>query len=251
VTFTHDGRYLFWRWFWEDDNTDWRYVNPNHPLPAGIDIQNIAVARIDPLTIYITDWSSAANGTALYVMEEGVTGTLGDMNWEDRTPSGAFVPDIPTGGWVFADRSTEHASYVTFATGGHRPSRVYLSSDKGVHWWDVTGDLEQTLPNVDYWQLVIHPMDQRQQFLATEVGVFRTDDGGSHWYRYMDGLPAVVKVRAMQIRSSGIDDTELIIATWGHGFWQRAVEFHGGAIFSDGFETGTVDRWSDAIGDLP
>lgn len=247
VTFTHDGRYLYWRWSWEGNGVDWRTVNPNHPLPSGINIQDIRAARIDPLTIYITDWDSAANGAALYVMEEGVTGTLGDMSWEDRTPSGTFVQDVPTGGWVFADRSTTHASYVTFATGRHRPSRVYLSPNKGGNWWDVTGDLKQTLPNVNYWQLVIHPMDHHQQFLATEVGVFRSDDAGVHWYRYMDGLPAVVKVRAMQIRSSGPDDTELVIATWGHGFWERGVEYQEGALFGDGFETGTTARWDGAV----
>ena len=243
VVFTHDGRYLYWRWSWEGNGVAWRTVNPNHPLPAGISIQSIETGRIDPLVVYITDWNSAANGTALYVMEEGVTGTLGDMSWEDRTPSGPFVPDVPTGGWVFADRSSQHASWVTFATGGHRPSRAYLSTNKGDTWWDVTGDLAQALPNVHYWQLVVHPMDHHQQFLATEVGVFRSDDSGRHWYRYMDGLPAVVKVRAMQIRSSDPTDTELIIATWGHGFWERTVEFQEGAIFGDGFETGSTDRW--------
>lgn len=243
VVFTHDGRYLYWRWSWEGDSVDWRTVNPNHPLPSGINIQGVETAGVDPLVIYITDWNSSSNGTALYVMEEGVTGTLGDMNWEDRTPSGPFVPASPSGGWVFADRSSTHDEWVTFATGGHRPSRVFLSPNRGVNWWDVTGELEDILPNADYWQLLVHPMDQHQQFLATEVGVFRTDDGGNHWYRYMNGLPSVVKVRAMQIRSTGPDDTELFIATWGHGLWERSVEFNEGALFGDGFETGTTDRW--------
>ena len=252
VTFTHDGRYLFWRWAWEEDNVDWRHVNPNHPLPSGLSVQNIVAARSDPLTIYITDWNSASNGTsALYVMEEGVTGTLGDMDWEDRTPSGSFVPDDPDGGWVFADRSTEHANYVTFATGAHRPSRIFLSPNKGVNWWDVTGDLADALPNVNYWQLVIHPADHHQLFLATEVGVFRSDNSGGHWYRYMDGLPSVVKVRGIQIHATGPDDAELVIATWGHGFWEREVEFQEGAIFGDGFETGSTDRWDDVVDGAP
>jgi hypothetical protein len=236
VVFTHDGRYLFWRWSWEGNSVNWRYVNPNHPLPAGISIQSIEAGSIDPLVIYITDWNSVSNGIALYVMEEGVTGTLGDMNWEDRTPSGAFVPDVPTGGWVFADRSSQHGSYVYFATGSRRPSRAYLSTNKGGAWWDVTGDLAQSLPNVNYWQVLAHPLDHRQLFLATEVGVFRSDNSGRNWYRYMDGLPAVVKVRGMQIHSAGPDDVDLIIATWGHGFWERTVEFADG-LFNDGFET--------------
>ncbi|MEE4273822.1 MAG: hypothetical protein V2I67_19250, partial [Thermoanaerobaculales bacterium] len=251
ITLTHDGRYLFWRWAWEVDNVDWRYVNPYHPLPAGIDIQNIAAARTDPLTIYITAWNSASQGTALWVMQEGVTGTLGDMDWEDRTPSGPFVPDEPAGGWVFADRSTAHADYVTMATGGHRPSRIFLSPSRGAHWWDVTGDLADALPDVSYWQLVVHPADHHQLFLATEVGVFRSDDSGVHWYRYMNGLPSVVKVRGIQIHSTGPDEAELVIATWGHGFWEREVEFQEGALFGDGFETGSTGRWDATIGGTP
>lgn len=252
VTLTHDGRYLFWRWTWEGDDVDWRYVNPNHPLPTGVDVKNISAARTDPLTIYITDWNSDTNGTAaLYVMQEGVTGTLGDMDWEDRTPSGAFVPDEPDGGWVSGDRSTGHADFVTFATGNHRPSRVFLSSNRGGAWWDVTGDLVDSLPNMTYWQLVIHPSDYHQLFLATEVGVFRSDSSGRHWYRYMDGLPSVVKVRGIQIHSTGPDDTELVIATWGHGFWEREVEFQEGALFGDGFETGSTDRWDDVVDGAP
>jgi hypothetical protein len=173
------------------------------------------------------------------------------MNWEDRTPSGSFVPDEPAGGWVFADRSTAHADYVTMATGGHRPSRIFLSPSRGAHWWDVTGDLADALPNVSYWQLVVHPSDHQQLFLATEVGVFRSDDSGGHWYRYMDGLPSVVKVRGIQIHATGFDGAEMVIATWGHGFWERTVEFQEGALFGDGFETGSTGRWDGTVGGAP
>jgi hypothetical protein len=247
VVFTHSGRYLYWRWSWEGAAVDWRYVNPYHPLPGGIDIQSVEAGSIDPLVIYITDWNSASNGASLYVMEEGVTGTLGDMNWEDRTPSGPFVPAEPAGGWVHADRSAQHGSYVTFATGTHRPSRVFLSTNRGNGWWDVTGDLAQNLPDVHYWQLLAHPMDHRQLFLASEVGLFRSDDSGRHWYRYMTGLPDVVKVRGLQIHSTGPEDTELIIATWGHGFWERSIEFQD-LLFTDGFETGSTGLWDLVVG---
>lgn len=245
VTFTHQDEYLYWRWTFEDNDHDihWRLVNPNHPLPTGVNILNISASRTLPLTIYITDWNAATNGTAtLYVMEDGVTGTLGDMDWEDRTPSGPFVPIEPSGGWVFADRSTGHGDYVTFASGQYLPARIYLSPNRGVSWWDVTGDLVDSLPNMNYWQLVIHPSDHHQLFLATEVGVFRSDDSGGHWYRYMDGLPSVVKVRGIQIHATGPDDAELVIATWGLGFWEREVEFED-VLFIDGFETGTTILW--------
>jgi len=244
VIFTHDGRYIFWRWVWEYETVDWKYANPSHPLPAGIEIESVEVGNFDPLAIYITDKNSQANGTAaLYIM----TGSPGAMTWVDGTPGGSMVPDEPAGGKVFADRSGTNGDHVYFATGSHRPSRVFLSTNQGASWWDVTGDLKTLLPNVDYWQLLSHPYDHSQLFLATEVGIFRSDSGGRHWYRYMDNMPDVVKVRAMQIHSNGPDDTTLVIGTWGNGLWKRQVDFQD-LIFINGFEVNGTGFWDDTVG---
>ncbi len=245
VVLTHDARYLYYRWVWEDSSVDWRYVNPNHPLPASVEISNIDTASDDSLTIYITDAQAAENGTApLYIM----TGTLGDMNWVASDVDGGMVSDPPAEGRVFADRSGSSANgdHVYFTTGRNRPSRAYFSTDHGTTWWQVSKDLETVLPNVDFWQLLSHPDNHADQFLATEVGIFRRH--GTHWYRYMDGLPAVVKVRAMQIHSNGPDDTELVIGTWGNGLWKRQVEFDD-HIFGDGFEWGSTGHWDATVGE--
>ena len=83
-------------------------------------------------------------------------------------------------------------------------------------------------------------------FLATETGVYRTD-GGLHWYRYMDGLPAVVKARGLEIHATTPDDAHLVLATWGHGVWEKDVEFQD-YIFYDGFENGSTSDWSTTTG---
>ncbi len=245
VVFTHDERYLYYRWVWEDHTVNWKYANPYHPLPSGVFINRVETGSDNTLTVYVTDANSAANGTAaLYIL----TGTLGDMDWVDGTPSGAMVFDEPAGGRVFTDRSDTNGDHVYFTTGPNRPSRAYLSTNRGGTWWQVSGDLESTLSGVDFWQLLSHPYNHTILFLATEVGIFRSDNGGQHWYRYMDNLPAVVKVRAMQIHSNGPDDTDLVIGTWGHGMWQREVEFND-HIFGDGFEIGSTTHWDVTVGD--
>ena len=250
--YTHDDRYVYFRFPWEGAGTDWRAANGGHPLPANVSISALETGRMAGQLLYLTDHNSAANGVALYVMESGVTGEIPTLSWEDRTPNLSAGANRPPGGLVSADRSAADADYVYFVTGRHRVggvSRAYLSTNRGGTWWDVTGSLAQALGDVDFWQLVAHPEDNHQLFLATEVGIFRSDDSGGNWYRYMDGLPKVVKVRAMEIRAVAGGNPRLVIATWGHGLHEREVEFVDD-IFTNGFETGSTFFWSQTVGGI-
>lgn len=245
MIFSHDEAtpYLYYRFPWDNPTSNWTQVNPTAPLPASVVISNVEVARSDTDVLYVTDWKSKENGTAaLYVMEEGVTGGgFGAMDWEDRTPSN-LGSDPVAEGIVSPDRSAQLSDHVYFTTGSNRPSRAFLSPNRGNSWFEVTGDLEGVLDNVSFWHMAAHPFDHSQLFLATETGVYRTD-GGLHWYRYMDGLPAVVKARALEIHATSRDDAHLVLATWGHGVWEKDVEFQD-YIFYDGFENGSTSRWS-------
>ncbi len=124
-----------------------------------------------------------------------------------------------------------------------------MSPNRGNSWFEVTGDLAEILDNVSFWSLVAHPFDHSQLFLATETGVYRTD-GGLHWYRYMDGLPEVVKARGLEIHATTPDDAHLVLATWGHGVWEKDVEFQD-YIFYDGFENNSTSRWTATVGEVP
>lgn len=242
--FSHDERTVYFRYPWDDPTDPWQVANPNHPLPSGVSISSLETARTNYTTLYLTDWNSATNGTALYVMDSFNTGgDLGDMNWEDRSPR-PFGAAPPAGGMVAADRTSGHSEWVYFTTAGYRPSRAYLSPNRGQNWWDVTGSLATPLADVSLWQLVGHPEDNSKLFLAAETGVYRSDNAGLTWYRYMDGLPRVVKARALEIVSTGTQQARLVVATWGHGVWKRDVEFELTEIFRDGFEAGDTWAWS-------
>jgi len=244
------GSYVYYRFPWDDPTADWTHVNPTAPFPSGVAISNVEVGRSDTSVIYVTDSKSAENGTAaLYVLEEGVTGgDIGSMGWEDRTPTNLGSNPVNEG-LVSPDRSTQLSDHVYFVTGGNRPSRAFLSPNRGDAWFEVTGDLDGVLDNVSFWHLVAHPFDHSQLFLATETGVYRTD-GGLHWYRYMDGLPEVVKARGLEIHATTPDDAHLVLATWGHGVWEKDVEFQD-YLFSGGFENGSTLRWSETVGGAP
>jgi len=149
-------------------------------------------------------------------------GTLGNMGWEVRTPP------LPSGSWdndcqIAADRSSLRPYTLTYTTGASRPSRAYISNDRGLHWTDVTGDLTTKLPDGNYWKLIANPADQTQLFLATDTGIYRSDNGGVNWYSFMNGLPAVESVVGMELNYDNASPPLLHIGTYGRGFWDRQV----------------------------
>jgi len=63
------------------------------------------------------------------------------------------------------------------------PSGVYRSRD-GLSWEDVTPPAAR-----NYYDLTVHPADDRRLFVETSDGVYRSDDEGDSWIRASDGLP--------------------------------------------------------------
>jgi photosystem II stability/assembly factor-like uncharacterized protein len=211
--YTVAGSYI---WFKPvDPNCGWFPANIE-PLPVGFAPVHLDVSN-DPngYVFYVTGWSSGK----LYVADSYSDGKLIDMTYEDRTPPLPAGSSLNGAGIIAADRSSLRPYTVTYTTSGARPARAYISNDRGLHWADVTGDL----PDGNYIKLIANPKDQKQMFLSTDMGVYRTDNGGVNWYRYMNGLPAVVHVMGMELNSDSANPPLLHIGTFGRGFWDREV----------------------------
>ena len=88
--------------------------------------------------------------------------------------------------------------------------------------------------------------DSPQLFLATNVGVFRSDDRGASWYRYMNGLPAVIDAMLMELIHDGVAEPTLFFGSFGRGWWMRKIDALAieSVIFLDGFESGGIDAWN-------
>ena len=111
---------------------------------------------------------------------------------------------------------------------------------------NVTGDLADKIGGADFWQLVANPGHVNQLFLATSVGVFRSDTFGSTWYRYMNGLPAVLNVTTIELIHDNVAEPRLLIGTYGNGFWERVLG-ESDYLFSDGFASGDTTAWTATI----
>ncbi len=234
VIFTNTGDSV---WQKPAGSGTWAKVNRGHPFPAGFNCKQIDVAP-DPSrwVIYATAWN---RGRLLVIDGE----SLDHAEWIDRTPplpAGSRSIDalVNTEQW-HSDRSV-----VFYTTSTSRPSRAFMSEDYGRTWHDVTGDLASLVPDANYWKLVRHPEIRNRLYLATDVGIFCSTNGGANWAKFMEGLPEIVNVMDMIIVSQDtapgptiigtpegatpvprrmVPPFRMIIGTYGRGFWSRRL----------------------------
>lgn len=99
--------------------------------------------------------------------------------------------------------------YLTF--GGFSPDNVWVTTNGGTSWSDVSGNL----PDAPVRTMVIDPQVANRLFVGTEIGVFSTSDGGVSWFA--DG-PANVSVDDLFWMGS-----DLVAATYGRGIFRAQV----------------------------
>jgi hypothetical protein len=87
-----------------------------------------------------------------------------------------------------------------------------MTTDDGASWTDVTGDL----PNFPVHGIAIHPAQPNDWYIATDLGVWHSGDGGATWLPYATGLPNVV-VDDIEVKES---TGKLVAGTHGRGAWE-------------------------------
>lgn len=115
-----------------------------------------------------------------------------------------------------------------YATIAGMPDRVlairmaYRSTDGGAHWKDMTSNLQYAPAN----SLVVDPGDTNTAYLATDVGVFATqqvstcgDSGVNCWAAFGTGLPESPVVQ-LQAAPTSASLNVLVAGTYGRGTWQ-------------------------------
>jgi hypothetical protein len=201
-------------------NCDWAQANPNNPFNTNVFSPRLMDASNDQnaYVFYVGGWGTST----LYVLDSHSTGDLGAMSYVDRTPPLPWWSTF-SDSQIAADRSSLRPNTVTYTTGASRPSRAFLSNDRGQSWSDVTGDLVSKLPSASYNKLIANPGDQNQLFLGTDQGVYRSDNFGVNWYRYMEGMPAVSAIFGFELNYDHSNPPLLHVGTFGRGFWERQV----------------------------
>jgi photosystem II stability/assembly factor-like uncharacterized protein len=136
------------------------------------------------------------------------------VQWEVAQAARRRVrPAAGPGGVVFPPRGD--FVYIAYTSGG----RVYKSTDGGAHWATASGSGAGALPNIPISALVIDAHLSDTVYVATDIGVFRTQDGGANWQPFNDGMPRII-VSDLALRA--VSNT-LYASTMGRGTYQRVL----------------------------
>ncbi|HMB68852.1 MAG TPA: FlgD immunoglobulin-like domain containing protein, partial [bacterium] len=140
-------------------------------------LTTIAVSATAPNTIY-----TGSDDGNVYVT------TNGGGNWTE-IDAGLPVRWVTR---VAVDPADDAVAYVTFS--GYKEDEflphVFRTTNHGASWTDISGNLPDTPVN----DIVPDPADAGRLFLATDVGVFVTNDLGGSWELLGAGLPLSVVV---------------------------------------------------------
>lgn len=104
--------------------------------------------------------------------------------------------------------------YAAFDNRKHGDFKPYLlkSSDKGMTWTDIAGNLPD---NGTVHTIAQDHVNSNLLFVGTEFAVFFTVDGGNKWTKLSSGLPTIA-VKDMEIQRR---ENDLVLATFGRGIY--------------------------------
>ena len=126
------------------------------------DIDNVYVGLTDGRLFRVT-WSGSAWGAMTALV----------------TPRpGAYVSDL------YVDLTNLNRIWATLRTVGG--SRVFRSDDAGAHWLDRTPGL----PGLPVNAIAVDPANASRVWVAADLGVYESLDGGGTWHSYFNGLPS-------------------------------------------------------------
>lgn len=163
-------------------------------------VSGIAVAESDSNRIY----ACSTGGNVYRSNDNGVTNP-----W---TVVSAGLPAAGATDIVVAHNDKDRVA-VTFGGTGH--GHVYLSTNGGTAWTNVTGNL----PDVPTSAFAFDPINANTFYAGTDVGVFRTIDGGASWQAFDNGMPNAMVTDLTVDRIGNL----LIASTFGRGMYKVGI----------------------------
>jgi photosystem II stability/assembly factor-like uncharacterized protein len=127
---------------------------------------------------------------------------------------------------------------------GYGNPKVMYTNDAGQSYVDVTGDM----PDVPVNDMIYDPGDLDTLIIATDLGIYRSLDGGDTWHGFSEGLPTAAVVELFRHPA----DETVIAATHGRSMFRLYAVSPDPVAVPDGSTIGgaALDAEKTAAGDL-
>jgi hypothetical protein len=198
------------------------YASPHTYTVDGVPARVYGVALSGGTSAVIVDKGSSFNvmGSATVLQVPNGSGGFDQLGFIQsvaipRDPANLGGTDVKQT-WVVAS-----AAAATLAGGpiSDEVGHLFKTTDGGATWVPFHGNgTGADLPNVPVWVVRFDPSDPTDStvYAGTELGMYRSTDGGNTWARYGVGLP-LVRVYDLTLSNNG---SLLRIATYGRGVWE-------------------------------
>jgi hypothetical protein len=110
------------------------------------------------------------------------------------------------------DPSNDDVVWATFS--GYGTGHVFRSTDAGLAWVDVSGDL----PDLPHQTVAVDPINPSWAYVGTDLGVYRTTDGGGTWSVFDTGMPPAMVLDL--VVDPNAPQRRMRAATFGNGVWE-------------------------------
>lgn len=183
-----------------DGAQTWQIISPQFGSALG----GVAVSPSNPNVV----WAGVQLGGVVRVTQNALSGTA--ATW---STTGALLPQHRYLTSLAVDPHNPAVGYATYAgfSGFGDTGQVFLSSNYGASWSNITGNL----PNIPVNAIVVDPDAAGTLYVATDVGVFYSTDNGASWAEAGTGLPNAVAHWLTLHEGSRI----LRVSTHGRGAW--------------------------------
>lgn len=185
----------------------WTPISPDLTDNSGSTLTTIAVAPSDSNTVFAGTDDGILHVTSNATAGTGATWTLANAGLPPRYLSQVAVS--PTAS------STAYATFSGFTGFGDTLGHVFKTTNLGSSWTDISGNL----PDIPVNDIAIDPDIPGTLYIATDVGIFSTDNDGQQWAPLAAGLP-YTETLAVKLHEP---TRTLIAATYGRSMWELAL----------------------------